>query len=170
MTRLTKFKASIFQPLLNGLLGAASLFALAACKAPAAPSQDDFKTIPAAASSKLPPLKKALACLPQDAAIIAAHRGTDERWTNTPENSIGGLNALIAHGTHMAEIDVAGLRDGTLITFHDGVWDEISTGKGPIASARKGELENILLKSRSGKLTAERPPLFSDMLKTAKGN
>jgi len=69
----------------------------------------------------------------------------------------------------MAEIDVAGLKDGTLITFHDGVWDEISTGKGPIASTRKAGLEKILLKSRSGKLTAERPPLFKDMLAAAKG-
>lgn len=100
---------------------------------------------------------------------MAAHRGTDERWKDQAENSIGGLKALIKHGTLMAEIDVAGLKDDTLITFHDGVWDKISTGKGPISVSRKSDLEKILLKSRAGGLTADRPPLFTDMLKTAKG-
>jgi len=171
MTHTTKFKASIF----TAVIGTAALLALSACKAPTkspteAPKIQSGQTLQTpAAPSKLTPLKKVLACLPDSAAIIAAHRGTDERWKDTAENSIGGLNALIKNGTLMAEIDVAGLKDGTLITFHDGVWDETSTGKGPIASTRKDGLENILLKSRAGKLTAERPPLFSDMLNAAKG-
>ena len=114
-------------------------------------------------------LQRALSCLPRNAAIIAAHRGTDERWAEKAENSLGALNALIQHGTLMAEIDVAGLRDGTLITFHDGVWDEISTAKGPIARSQKQDLDKILLKSRTGGLTTDRPPEFADILNAAKG-
>jgi glycerophosphoryl diester phosphodiesterase len=169
MTQRLKIKASI------STLIAASFLAvgMAGCKAP--PALDTAQTSTAKTASetpsntKLPPIRKALSCLPNGAAMIAAHRGTDERWKDIAENSIGGLKALIDHGTLMAEIDVAGLRDNTLITFHDGVWDKISTGKGPIAASRQSDLENILLKSRAGGLTADRPPRFADMLNAAKG-
>jgi glycerophosphoryl diester phosphodiesterase len=163
MTQLQIFKAPISIATTALLLTTA----LSACKA--APDPQNTLTETSAPAQKLPPIRKALDCLPLEAAMIAAHRGTDERWRDQAENSIGGLNALIDHGTLMAEIDVAGLKDDTLITFHDGVWDEVSTGKGPIASSTKADLENILLKSRSGDLTADRPPLFADMLSAAKG-
>jgi len=165
MTRQRKFKASISALLLTSVLA----IGLAGCKAPSPTQSPSDVPTQNTQSAKLPPIRTALSCLPGSAAIIAAHRGTDERWRDTAENSIGGLKALIDHGTLMAEIDVAGLKDGTIITFHDGVWDEISTGKGPIASSRKSDLEKILLKSRAGKLTADRPPLFSDMIAAAKG-
>ena len=165
MTQTPKFKAPI------SILIAAALIAagITGCKAPT-PLATDTPT----GSQNMAPeterasFRKALACLPDDAAMIAAHRGTDERWTDVAENSLGGIKALIAHGTPIAEIDVAGLKDRTLITFHDGVWDDISTGSGPISTARKSDLQTILLKSRAGQLTAERPPLFSDVLAAAK--
>ncbi|MEP1229476.1 MAG: glycerophosphodiester phosphodiesterase family protein, partial [Litorimonas sp.] len=116
----------------------------------------------------LPPLKAAIECLPKDGAIIAAHRGTSRDW-NTAENSISALQKLIKQNYLLAEIDVAGLRDSTMITFHDGVWDDISTGKGPVISTTKESLEKILLKTRKGTYTSDRPPLFEDMLQTAKG-
>lgn len=162
MTQTMNFKAPIFTGLISLLLTTG----LSACKAPV--EINTTKTQPALNTRQFPPLRKALSCLPESAAMIAAHRGTDERWRNTAENSIGGLKALIEHGTLIAEIDVAGLKDKTLITFHDGVWDKISTGKGPISVSTKKDLENILLKSRAGELTTDRPPLFIDMLRTAK--
>jgi len=116
----------------------------------------------------LPPLKTALDCMPEAGAITASHRGTSRDWA-TAENSISGLKKLIEENYLIAEIDVARLRDGTYITFHDGVWDEVSTGKGPIASTTKAGLDKILLKTRRGKLTADRPPSFENMLNTAKG-
>jgi len=115
----------------------------------------------------LPPLKTALDCMPEKGAIIAAHRGVSRDWREA-ENSISALKKLIKENYLIAEIDVARLRDGTYITFHDGVWDEISTGKGPIASTTKDGLEKILLKSRRGALTSDRPPRFETMLETAK--
>lgn len=163
MTHTTNFKAPISIAVTALLLTAG----LSACKATTPPANEAVKA--AETQPSLAPIRKALSCLPAEAAIIAAHRGTDERWRDQAENSIGGLNALIAHGSIMAEIDVAGLKDDTLITFHDGVWDEVSTGKGPISVSTKADLDKILLKSRAGELTADRPPLFSDMLKAAKG-
>ncbi len=162
MIRQRKFKASISTVVLAAICAAG-------CKAPTPLEATSQTADIAAPPPKLAPIRKALSCLPESAAIIAAHRGTDERWRDIAENSISGLKALIDHGTLMAEIDVAGLKDGSHITFHDGVWDDISTGRGPIASSQKSDLEKILLKSRDGKLTADRPPLLTDMLAAAKG-
>lgn len=115
----------------------------------------------------LPPLKVALNCLPETGAMIAAHRGTSRDW-GIAENSISGLKKLIKDNYLVAEIDVAKLRDGTFITFHDGVWEETSTGKGPVAASVKADLDKILLKTRRGKFTADRPPQFEEILTVAK--
>ncbi len=115
----------------------------------------------------LPPLKIALDCLPDKGAMIAAHRGTSRDW-QTPENSISGLKKLIGNNYLMAEIDVARLRDGTLITFHDGVWDDLSTATGVVASSTQSDLDKILLRTRRGILSADRPPKFEDILIAAK--
>jgi len=166
MTRTAIFKA----PISFALTGILLTGGVAACKAPqeGAASAVQSAGQNTTSAKNLPPLRKALRCLPPKAALIAAHRGTDERWREKAENSLSALTALIDHGTLMAEIDVAGLRDGTLITFHDGVWDDISTGAGPISRSQTADLENILLKSRKGGLTTDRPPKFTDMLHAAK--
>jgi len=116
----------------------------------------------------LPPLANYISCLPQEAALIAAHRGT-VRNTKYPENSMSALNALIDKGYLVSEIDVAGLKDGVHILFHDGVWDEKSTGKGPVASSTWDDTEKILLKDTKGGFSADRPVKFDDYLQTAKG-
>ena len=116
----------------------------------------------------LPPLADYMACLPQKAALVAAHRGTAER-SKYPENSMSALKALIDKGYLVAEIDVAGLKDGMHILYHDGVWDEKSTGKGAIASSTWSDAEKILLDDTNGKLSADRPVKFEDYLMAAKG-
>lgn len=115
----------------------------------------------------LPALIDHLACIPDSAAMMSAHRGTVRDW-NYPENALGGIERLSKAGYLMAEIDVARLKDGTHILFHDGVWDETSTAKGPIAPMSRDDVENILLKSRRGKLSDQRPALLQDYLSAAK--
>jgi glycerophosphoryl diester phosphodiesterase len=168
MMHTTLFKAPISRKLAAGFTALLLSSGLSACDASV--SNTDIKPASAPSSAQtLPPIRKLLSCLPENAAIMAAHRGTDKNWSDQAENSITALNKLIDHGTMMAEIDVAGLKDGTLILFHDGVWDDVSTGKGPIAVSQKSDLENILLKSRAGEFTADRPPLLADYLTAAKG-
>lgn len=116
----------------------------------------------------LPPLVKYMSCLPQETALVAAHRGT-ARNSNYPENSMSGLKALMEKGYLVSEVDVAGLKDGTHILYHDGVWDEKSTGKGPIASSTWSDASKLLLTDTKGKLSADRPIKFDDYLKAAKG-
>ncbi len=116
----------------------------------------------------LPPLAEYMSCLPQKTALVAAHRGT-ARNSDYPENSMSGLNVLIERGFLVSEIDVAGLKDGTHILYHDGVWDEKSTGKGPIASSTWDDASKLLLMDTKDKLSADRPVKFDDYLKAAKG-
>ena len=138
---------------------------LSACKKPDA-SKAANKTN--GSTHSLPPLADYMACLPQKAALVAAHRGTAER-SKYPENSMSALKALIDKGYLVAEIDVAGLKDGMHILYHDGVWDEKSTGKGPIASSTWSDAEKILLDDTNGKLSLDRPVKFEDYLMAAKG-
>ena len=79
------------------------------------------------------PLRQHFACLPREGAIVAAHRGTSKK-ADLPENSQSSLHAVINHGILVAEIDVVGLKDGTHVLFHDGVWEEKTTGKGEVAA------------------------------------
>ncbi|MEP3889140.1 MAG: glycerophosphodiester phosphodiesterase family protein [Hellea sp.] len=132
------------------------------------PTPDVTSTNTPAKPSTLPPLASYMSCLPKEAALIAAHRGT-ARNSVYPENSMSGLKALIEKGYFVAEVDVAGLKDGVHILYHDGIWDEKSTGKGPIASSSWADAGKILLSDTKGDFSADRPVKFEDYLSTAKG-
>jgi glycerophosphoryl diester phosphodiesterase len=53
--------------------------------------------------------------------------------------------------------------------YHDGVWEEKSTGKGSVAATTWKEAEKILLEDTRGKVSADRPTKLRDYLLTAKG-
>lgn len=157
MTTLTFFKASISTGLAALMMAGCSQSDIT----PSAPATQ------ATQAGEYPSLRTALDCLPQGAALMASHRGTSRSW-DIAENSLTGLRKLIADGYKVAEIDIAGTKDGALFTYHDGTWEETSTGKGPVAASTAADLGKILLKTRQGDLTSERPPLFTDMLAAAK--
>ena len=116
----------------------------------------------------LAPLRAVLDCLPKDAALLAAHRGTGD-GVGAPENSVSGLEALIKAGVMMAEIDIAKIKDGTLISFHDGVWEEKSSGSGPVVATSAEDFDRIRLRlEEGGTVGGERVPTLDDMLRTAK--
>lgn len=113
------------------------------------------------------PLRTHLRCLPKKAAFVAGHRGTSKK-EDLPENAKSSLNALINAGVLIAEIDVAGLKDGTHILFHDGVWEEKTTGRGPVAATNWNQAKEFLLKDTDGDFSADRLMAFSDTLELAK--
>lgn len=127
-------------------------------------------TVPSAFSGidSLPPIRVTLECLPKDAALIAAHRGTSEAYLE-PENSISALERLIAEGTMMAEIDIAAIRDGTPIIFHDGVWDYHTDQTGPVVSTSAEDFARLRLKDTKDTVTTEPVPTLAAMLDAAKG-
>lgn len=132
---------------------------------------EETNTVPVQTNAKLsilPPLADYMSCLPQETALMAAHRGT-ARNSIYPENSMSGLKVLLDKGYLVSEIDIAGLKDGIHILYHDGIWDEKSTGKGPVASSTWADAEKILLSDTKGDFSADRPVKFEDYLMAAKG-
>ena len=123
----------------------------------------------APAPATLPPLRAVLDCLPREAALLAAHRGTGQ-GVGAPENSLSGLEALIEAGVMMAEIDIAKINDGTLISFHDGVWEDKASGRGPVVATSADEFSRIRLRAREGgTVTGEAVPTLDQMLSAARG-
>ncbi|CAM3841230.1 glycerophosphodiester phosphodiesterase family protein [Litorimonas haliclonae] len=144
-----------------------TVLALTACSQKASQPNTEVSKVNMTAGNQMASIQTAIACLPDEAALIAAHRGVSEEW-DLPENSASGLQRLIDENYLVAEIDVASTKDGTLFLFHDGVWDETSTGKGPVSASTSEDLDKILLKSRQGTLASERPLRFDDALEMAK--
>lgn len=119
-------------------------------------------------SANFPSLQTQFACLPTEAAFLAAHRG-NARDMGLAENALPSLKALYEAGIMIAEIDVAGLKDGVHILYHDGVWEDDSTGQGPVASTTWADAQGYLIRDNRGKLTSATPPKLDDVLDFAKG-
>lgn len=122
---------------------------------------------PFAGMETLPPIRTVMECLPKDAALIAAHRGTSAAYIE-PENSISALERLIANNTMMAEIDIAAIHDGTPIIFHDGVWDYHTDQTGPVVSTHPEDFARLRLRNTKNAVTAEPVPTLAAMLDAAK--
>lgn len=150
----------------------AAALALSSCQASDAVSEQHSQptqptqTTPASTTT-LPPLSTQFKCLPSHAAIIAAHRATS-RDMGLAENALPSLKALHEGGILMAEFDVAGLADGVHILFHDGVWEEDTTGTGPVAAATFAEASTYLLRDNQGNLTSSVPARLDETLAFAK--
>lgn len=119
-----------------------------------------------------PSVMDVFACKPAENAFVAAHRGT-HAGSNYPENAVISLQALVKNKVMFAEIDVARLKDGTQITFHDGVWDRRAVGPKdvmalPLAGTTWEQSQKLLLKDTNDTITATSPSSFTDVLSLAK--
>ena len=141
-----------------------SVCILPGCKDKATTKADD---ISAASAQALPPLSQIMPCLRDHGPILALHRGRDKS-KSAPENSLLALREVYKAGYIMAEVDVAGLKDDTLILFHDGVWDDKTTGRGPVAATSYDQASQYLLTTKRG-VSSERVARFDDVLSFAKG-
>lgn len=141
--------------------------ALSSCQASTGTATESKVDESAPVKPHIASILQLFSCKPADAAFVAAHRGTHEGST-FPENTTESLQALTAAKVKFAEIDVARLKDGTLILWHDGTWERGSTGSGPIAASTWEDAEKLLTKDTNGDLTSIRPSKFSDVLKWAK--
>lgn len=142
--------------------------AVSACSPQVADKTDNAAPTDTAPATALPALSRTLECLPKGASLTVAHRGT-QRGSPYPENSLEALDALIAHGTLLAEIDVAQTRDGVPILFHDGVWDEGSNGAGAVAATEWRRAQTFSLRDTRDRLTDSGVPRLVDYLDRADG-
>ena len=142
--------------------------AISACGIQVTDEADDVASTDAAPATALPDLAQTLECLPKGASLTVAHRGT-QRGSQYPENSLEALDALIMHGTLIAEIDVAQTRDGVPILFHDGVWNEGSNGAGAVAATEWRRAQTFSLRDTRDRLTDSGVPRLVDYLDRVDG-
>lgn len=115
-----------------------------------------------------PAMAAALARLarPDAGLMIAAHRG-DHSYA--PENSLAAIEAAIAKGADIVEIDVAVTSDGTPVLMHDQSVDRTTTGKGRVEDKTASEVAALRLKRRDGRPSDEAPPTLARALALACG-
>ena len=150
------------------LLSLTLILAVCACQPSGTTSSTKSSPQMPNAQISFPSLSSAMTCLSDSGPILALHRGRD-KGKDQAENALQTLEIAYDNGFIMAEIDVAQTKDGTLFLFHDGVWDEKTTGKGVVAASTTSYLDKLILKTPRGKLTAYRPSHLSDVLSWAKG-
>lgn len=102
--------------------------------------------------------------------MIAAHRTC---WRNNAENSIAGIEACIALGIEIIEIDVRKTADGELILMHDETVDRTTNGSGKVSELTLAEIRTLRLKSGDGgseaATTDESVPTLAEALQSARG-
>lgn len=99
--------------------------------------------------------------------MISHHRGGP--MPGFPENSIEAMQNALSYGYGLMEIDVAQLKDGTLILMHDDTLSRTTTGEGAIRQKTWDDVKDLFLKDENGTVTSFRIPKLRDALLWAKG-
>lgn len=98
----------------------------------------------------------------QNVTLVSAHRGGPAK--GFPENALETLQATIAHGPMLLEVDIRETADGNLVLLHDNSLDRTSTGTGDIASYTLEELKEIRLLDNEGNETDFAIPTLKSVL------
>ena len=103
--------------------------------------------------------------------MVVAHRAC---WADrAPENSLAAIDACIAMGVDMVEIDVALTSDRVPVLMHDATLDRMTQATGAVSSKASAEVLDLRLRSENGgahaPLTGERIPSLHDALELARG-
>lgn len=102
--------------------------------------------------------------------VVVAHRGC---WLDTAENSLASIEACVALGVHMVELDVRRTRDGVLVLMHDATVDRTTNGRGRVEDLTWSQVSALRLRAGAGgedaPLTDEAPPSFEAAMVAARG-
>lgn len=122
------------------------------------------------ALSSFSPDVRAMASRDNPAILTIAHRGF---WKATAENSIASIEAAIAAGVDMVEIDTQSTADGRLVVIHDTTLDRTTTRTGVVADLPFDTVRQARLKAGAGgegaEATLEPVPTLEDILEAARG-
>jgi glycerophosphoryl diester phosphodiesterase len=102
------------------------------------------------------------------APIVSAHRGGF--YDALPENSMAAFAFTVksAGKLMMLEFDLRRSKDGTLYIMHDASVDRTTNGTGNLTDLSDGYVRQLYLRDANGKITRERVPTFSELLRWAK--
>lgn len=104
---------------------------------------------------------------PMAIPMVSYHRGGAA--PGFPENSLEAMDNALAYGYGLMEIDVAQLRDGTLILMHDDTLNRTTTGNGKVADKTFDYVRELFLKDNEGNVTGFSVPTLEQALKWAIG-
>ena len=102
--------------------------------------------------------------------LVIAHRGC---WQATSENSIAAIEACVASGVDIVELDVRRTADGVLILMHDETVDRMTSGRGRVEDLTLEQIQALRLRRGKGgenaALTSEAPPTFEAAMRATSG-
>lgn len=99
--------------------------------------------------------------------MISHHRGGPV--PGMPENSLEAMDNALSYGYGLMEVDVAQLKDGTLVLMHDDTLDRTTSGSGALKDMTWAEVKLLVLKDNDGTLTKFHIPTLRAALKWAVG-
>ncbi len=99
--------------------------------------------------------------------LVSHHRGGPV--AGYPENAIETMDNALRHGFGLMEVDIAELKDGSLILMHDDTLDRTTTGTGNVSDMSMQDVEKLYLEDNDGKQTIFRVPSLESALEWAKG-
>ncbi len=101
--------------------------------------------------------------------LLAAHRGA---WNPAPENSLAAIDAAVALGADIVELDVRVTADEVLVLLHDATLDRTSNGRGALRKYRHLDLRELTLRQGHGHgqplVTGQVPPTLASALEAAR--
>lgn len=107
---------------------------------------------------------------PSGRLMTMSHRAS---WRKAPENSVAAVEAAIADGIDIVEIDVKFTSDGHLVVNHDETVDNMTNGSGLISNMTLAEVKALRLKEGSGgsnaTLTNHQIPTLREVYEVCKG-
>lgn len=130
-------------------------------KPPADPSARHYLTIPPGGLSAF--LQRPAFPLP----MVSHHRGGP--MPGFPENSIEAMDNALAYGYGVMEVDVAQLKDGTLVLMHDDTLGRTTNGEGALRQKNWPDVRDLFLEDENGTITTFRIPKLEAVLNWAKG-
>lgn len=99
--------------------------------------------------------------------MVSHHRGGPA--PGFPENAIETMDNALAYGYGLMEVDVAQLKDGTLILMHDDTLARTTTGQGALKQLTWQDVSGLYLKDENGQITDFHIPTLEAVLRWAVG-
>lgn len=106
------------------------------------------------------------ACTSEKDLVIVGHRGAAHL---APENTVAAMEAGIAAGADMVEIDIQLSKDGYIVVCHDDTVDRTTNGSGAVSSLLWDEIKALNIKDSKGNITELKMPSMDQIFDCVKG-
>jgi glycerophosphoryl diester phosphodiesterase len=107
---------------------------------------------------------------PQGKPLVISHRAC---WMFAAENTLDGIDACVARGVDMVEVDVRTTADGELVLMHDETVDRTTDGHGAVANMKAAQFLALRNRPLGGGASLapglRHPPTLAEALEHVRG-